>query len=123
MKILQIKAFGAPDVLRVAEVARPRIWADDEILVRVRASSVNFFALDAADMIALLDKAQTVQGFALLPLLQAGDVHRDLADLFRRVTSGRLQPVIGARFPLEQGVDAHRLLESRNSMGKVVLEV
>jgi NADPH2:quinone reductase len=39
------------------------------------------------------------------------------------VESGALRPVIGARFPLEQGADALRLIERREACGKVILDV
>lgn len=34
---------------------------------------------------------------------------------------GRLQPVIAATFPLERAADAHRFLQARSNIGKVVL--
>jgi NADPH2:quinone reductase len=79
------------------------------------------FALDTGGMNALLERGQTVKGFALIPLLQAGDPRQDLAELFRLATSGKLVPVIGARFALGQASDAHRLSEARASIGKIVL--
>lgn len=35
--------------------------------------------------------------------------------------SGAVRPVVGATFPLAQAADAHRLIEERKSVGKVVL--
>jgi NADPH2:quinone reductase len=37
--------------------------------------------------------------------------------------AGRLRPVIGQRFPLERAADAHAAIESRQTMGKTLLEV
>ena len=34
-----------------------------------------------------------------------------------------VQPIVGARFPLEQAADALELIDSRGATGKVVLEV
>jgi NADPH:quinone reductase-like Zn-dependent oxidoreductase len=34
----------------------------------------------------------------------------------------RIAPVIGARFPLQDAADAHRLLNRRGVSGKIVLE-
>ena len=34
-----------------------------------------------------------------------------------------IKPHIGAVFPLENSLDAHNLLESRNIIGKIALEV
>jgi NADPH:quinone reductase len=42
-------------------------------------------------------------------------------DLFRLWDAGLLRPVVGARFPLAQAAEAHRLIEDRRSTGKVVL--
>lgn len=41
MKAITIKNYGGPEVLGVAEVVMPRITAPTQVLVRVRASSVN----------------------------------------------------------------------------------
>jgi NADPH:quinone reductase len=46
----------------------------------------------------------------------AAQVHR-LAD------EGVVRPLVGARFPLERGADAMRLVEGRGALGKVVLEI
>jgi NADPH2:quinone reductase len=80
------------------------------------------FAVDTVTMNGLLARGQTVKGFALIPLLQAGNVRQDLTELFRLAASGKLAPVIGARFALEQAADAHRLSENRASIGKIVLQ-
>ncbi len=80
------------------------------------------FALDTSTMNAFLARGQTVKGFALIPLLQAGNPRQDLAELFRLAANGKLAPVIGARFALEQAADAHRLSETRASIGKIVLQ-
>ena len=45
-----------------------------------------------------------------------------LAALLEGYRDGALRPVIGATFPLEEAADAHRLIESRRNIGKVVLE-
>jgi NADPH:quinone reductase-like Zn-dependent oxidoreductase len=46
----------------------------------------------------------------------------DLAALFGLLKEGRLSPVIGARFPLQNAADAHRLLNRRGVTGKIVLD-
>jgi NADPH2:quinone reductase len=40
-----------------------------------------------------------------------------------KAAEGRLRPVIGRRFPLEEAADAHRAIESRSTVGKTLLEV
>ena len=41
--------------------------------------------------------------------------------LLREVGAGRLQPVVAQTFPLKRAADAHRFLQSRSNIGKVVL--
>jgi NADPH2:quinone reductase len=41
----------------------------------------------------------------------------------RMISDGAVRPVVGARFPLERGADAMRLIDERGATGKVVLEV
>jgi len=39
------------------------------------------------------------------------------------IDAGRISPVVGARYPLEQAADALRLLDGRGAIGKVVLDI
>ncbi len=45
-----------------------------------------------------------------------------LETLVGHYREGELRPVVGATFPLEQAADAHRLIEARGNVGKVLLE-
>jgi NADPH2:quinone reductase len=47
----------------------------------------------------------------------------DFAQLFRWYEEGRLEPVIGHRFPLDRGGDALRVVRNRGALGKVVVEI
>jgi NADPH2:quinone reductase len=40
-----------------------------------------------------------------------------------QAVSGQIKPLIGQAFPLERAADAHRAVESRNAVGKTLLEV
>jgi len=44
-------------------------------------------------------------------------------ELERLIESGFVRPIVGARFPLERAADALELIESREALGKVVLDV
>jgi NADPH:quinone reductase-like Zn-dependent oxidoreductase len=44
-------------------------------------------------------------------------------ELMAFVAAHGIRPVVGATFALDQMADAHRLMESRNSMGKIVVRV
>jgi NADPH:quinone reductase-like Zn-dependent oxidoreductase len=49
--------------------------------------------------------------------------HADFAAVMEQIIAGRLKPIIGARFPLEQAAAAQRALEAGNVFGKIVLDV
>jgi NADPH:quinone reductase-like Zn-dependent oxidoreductase len=53
------------------------------------------------------------------------DEHQQLAPLMAMLVSelhaGRLTPVVARTFPLERAADAHRFIQSRSNIGKVVL--
>jgi NADPH:quinone reductase len=52
------------------------------------------------------------------------DLNREIgAELARLAEEGFVDPIVGARFPLEQAADALELIDSRGATGKVVLDV
>jgi NADPH2:quinone reductase len=51
------------------------------------------------------------------------DADEGVGALFDMVSSGKVKPHIGARFPLAEAADAHRDLEARRTVGSTVLEV
>ena len=60
-------------------------------------------------------------GAYILPRPQAA---REIGDAVTRLAEeGKARPLVGARFPLERGADALRLIEDRGALGKVVLDV
>ena len=44
-------------------------------------------------------------------------------ELARMIAAGTVKPIVGARFPLERGADAMKLIDERGATGKVVLDV
>jgi NADPH2:quinone reductase len=72
----------------------------------------------------LISSSQSVLGFFLGRYLgQRELIQSTLAELTEFVVNGRLKVEIGAVFPLAKAAEAHRLLESRHSGGKLVLEI
>lgn len=47
----------------------------------------------------------------------------DLLKPLRLIESGKMRTVIGATFDLEQTAEAHRLMEERRSLGKIVINI
>jgi len=41
--------------------------------------------------------------------------------IMSELSAGRLSPVVARTFPLEQAGDAHRFIQNRSNIGKVVL--
>ncbi len=76
---------------------------------------------------ALIGKRLSVTGTALRGRPVAGRhgkaaiVDAVVAEVWPMIADGRVRPVIGARFPIERAGEAHRLLESGRSHGKIVL--
>ncbi len=48
---------------------------------------------------------------------------KELDELFRLYNAGKIKPVIGKTFPLEEAAAAHRYIHNRQNVGKVVLRV
>lgn len=46
---------------------------------------------------------------------------RRVAEVLRQAAEGRIRPVIGATYPLHRVADAHRAIEAREAVGKVLL--
>ena len=59
---------------------------------------------------------------ARLMKLQPGFVHECALELLGMWTRGEIDPVVGARFPLDEVGAAHTLIAERKHVGKVVLE-
>jgi NADPH2:quinone reductase len=79
------------------------------------------FSLNQAAMEDLFARNQSLKGFALLPLLTPDKLKTDLDWLFGQAADGRLRVMQGGRYPLDHVADAHRALQSRGTVGKVVL--
>jgi len=74
----------------------------------------------------LMQRRVTLTGSTLRPRTvdEKGMIARELEHhVWPLVASKRVGPIVHASFPLEQAADAHRLLESGDVIGKVVLIV
>lgn len=72
---------------------------------------------------SLMTKSITISGGALFNYMLTRDelLHR-ASDVFNGVREGWLKPKISRVFPLEQAPEAHRLLENRQTVGKLILK-
>jgi NADPH:quinone reductase-like Zn-dependent oxidoreductase len=74
--------------------------------------------------LSLMNRNRAVLGLNLGHLWgEARQLRAAMDSILQDVTAGRLRPVVAATFPLERAGDAHRYLQSRANIGKVVLTV
>ena len=116
MKANVYTEYGSPDVLRFIDVEKPAP-AHDEVLVRVRAASVN--ALDwhlmrGKPWFARLGRRRFTSFVARITLA-------DLESLKDLLEARTIVPVIHRRYPLSEAADAIRYLETGHARGKVVV--
>jgi NADPH2:quinone reductase len=80
-------------------------------------------AWGAVEPARLVGRNVGLAGFYLgrLMRLEPGLVHEALGELLDLWQTGAFSPVVGAELPLEEVERAHELVESRQSVGKVVL--
>jgi NADPH:quinone reductase-like Zn-dependent oxidoreductase len=72
----------------------------------------------------LFQGSHSVIGFNLLRVWDSAGTLTEYVDPLRElIESGAIRPRVAATFPLEQGADAHRLVQARGNMGKVLLTV
>lgn len=72
---------------------------------------------------ALMHGSKTVAGFWLANCFGKPALLDDvIVELFQLVADGKLKPVIGATYPLDQAVTAHQAMLARGTTGKIVLK-
>ncbi len=79
-------------------------------------------APEPLNLFALFEKSLTVSGFVLYTVSSRPRLMRQGIDAcFQLMREGKLRLLIGDTFPLAQAADAHRSMESRQSVGKLLL--
>jgi NADPH:quinone reductase-like Zn-dependent oxidoreductase len=74
--------------------------------------------------LSLMNQNRAVLGLNLGHLWgQTRQLHGAMELLLQEMIAGRLRPVIAKTFPLARAADAHRYMQSRSNVGKVVLVV
>ena len=78
---------------------------------------------DPLDTALMVGRNLSLNGFYLgrLMKLRPDVVHEATREVVALWEAGAVKPVVGATFPLGQAADAHRLIEERKNVGKVVL--
>ncbi len=79
-------------------------------------------APEPLDLLSLLGKSHTVSGFVLATIVDMpAKMLEGIVHAFQLMHEGKLTLRIGQTFPLAQAAAAHRLMEARQSTGKLVL--
>ena len=71
----------------------------------------------------MLRRSYGVMSFHVGWLLEAGAIDPQWRDLVRFVEEHRITPVVGAELAFDDIADAHRVLEERRNVGKVVVRI
>ena len=121
----RVRALAA-DGVDVVYDSIGRTLGDSLALARI-GGTVVFYGMaagdpDAVDPRLLMDRSLALVGGDLWNVLTSAQARQRRADrLFAALRDGRLRVTIAARFALRDGAQAHALLESRGSAGKVLL--
>ena len=77
---------------------------------------------DKLDTMRLFEKAVKVSGFILFTASAQPHLMKEgIESCFQLMKEGKLKMLVGKTYPLEQAPEAHRFMESRQSVGKLVL--
>ena len=72
---------------------------------------------------SLMHGSKTISGFWLANCFANREMLGDvIAQLFTLIADGKLKPVIGATYPLNEAAGAHRAMLARGTTGKIVLK-
>ena len=125
----EIRTWGDGKGVDVVYDAIGKATIDDSIkAVRVRGLCVLYGnTTGLVDTVAPMDLAAAGSIFFTRPRLghhtrTREEISKRADDLFSGLKNGSLKVTVSKVFPLEQAGDAHRLLESRATIGKVLLE-
>lgn len=80
-----------------------------------------WWAMKHFDPISLINHNRGVFGLNLGHLWDERQLHGLMDLILTEIRAGRLQPIVARTFPLERAGDAHRFIQSRANIGKVVL--
>jgi NADPH:quinone reductase-like Zn-dependent oxidoreductase len=103
--------FGASSI---ASGERRRLWSIVQTLI----------TMPTFKPLSLLNRNRGVFGLNLLHLVEdGGKMRAGMDQLIAELTAGTIHPVVARTFPLDRAGDAHRYMQSRANIGKVILTV
>ena len=104
---------------RLVMVGVSSVASERRSLLRVLRA---WWSMPAFGPLSLINRNRGVFGLNVGHLWEERRPLQALMELIlEELTAGRLQPVVSRTFPLERAADAHRFIQSRANIGKVVL--
>src|SRR5258708_14940560 len=89
---------------------------------RVWAVLGGWGAMKSFDPLSLINRNRGVFGLNAGHLWEERRQLQTLMDLMMtELSAGRLEPIVARTFPLERVADAHRFIQARSNIGKVLL--
>ncbi|KEQ51802.1 quinone oxidoreductase family protein [Sphingobium chlorophenolicum] len=85
--------------------------------------TIDDLSIGSAEAMGLNFKNQSIVGFSLAGFSSPRHVRDGLSELYELVAQGSVRTIIGGRYPLDRIADAHRALESRETIGKILLTI
>jgi len=111
---LILDAVGKPTLEKGIQCLRPF----GHLILYGRAGGVP----DPFNLLTLFQNSLKVSGFVLYTVSSMPDKHQEgIEQSFKLMEQGKLKMLIGKSYPLADAAEAHRLMESRGSVGKLVL--
>jgi|WetSurMetagenome_2_1015567.scaffolds.fasta_scaffold18115_5 synaptic vesicle membrane protein VAT-1 len=112
-----LRPFGRHVLFGAAAAVKPGAIAQLGALWRLRRMLIVF-------PLAMLDQNRTLSAFNLYHLAERPDVMNEAMDaLLALRAKGVIKPRVGLSLPLEKAGEAHRRMQERQTIGKVVLTV
>jgi NADPH:quinone reductase-like Zn-dependent oxidoreductase len=125
MRQVVIVKHGPPRML--APLGRLVIYGASSVVSGARRSLLRVLrtlvGMPVFRPLSLMNRNRAVIGLNLGHLWSEAGLEPAMDQLIEEFAAGRLRPVIDKTFPLEQAADAHRRLQSRSNIGKVVLTI
>jgi NADPH2:quinone reductase len=111
---LILDAIGKPTLERGLKCLKPF----GHLILYGRAGGIP----DPLNLMGLFQKSLKVSGFVLYTVSAMPDKHKEgIEKSFQLMNQGKLKMLVGKSFPLADAAEAHRHMESRQSVGKLVL--
>jgi NADPH:quinone reductase-like Zn-dependent oxidoreductase len=114
MKAIRVHQTGGPEVMQLDELPTPSAGSG-EALIEVAAIGLNY--IDVYFRTGLYQTRPSLFHY----IMERRELLQRASDVLGWISEGELRLRVEQEFPLARAADAHRALEGRKTMGKVLL--